>query len=76
MKTYIKRVQDQAPTGKPRDKFDKLLKFQNPNLYYGYLHIECYYFCQQCEDNFEVAESRGHKSILFAAGFLKDCILN
>ncbi len=38
--------------------------------------MECYYFCQQCEDYFEIARSLGHKCILFAAGFLKDRILN
>ncbi len=38
--------------------------------------MECYYFCQQCEDHFEVAGLLGHKRVLFAAGFLKDRILN
>ncbi len=38
--------------------------------------MECYYFCQQCEDHFKVAGLLGHKCVLFAAGFLKDCILN
>ncbi len=38
--------------------------------------MECYYFCQQCEDHFKVAGSLGHKRVPFAAGFLKDRILN
>ena len=57
IRTCIEKVQDQAPTGKARDKFDKSLKLRNLNLYYGYLHIECYYFCQQYEDHFEFAGS-------------------
>ncbi len=38
--------------------------------------MECYYFCQQCENHFEVAGSLGHKRVRFAVGFLKDRILN
>ncbi len=38
--------------------------------------MECYYICQQCEDHFEVAGFLGHKRVPFAAGFLKDRILN
>ncbi len=48
----IKRVQDQAlvtptaPAAKARDNTNRPLKSQNPDLYYGHLHMECYYFCQ------------------------------
>ncbi len=38
--------------------------------------MECYYFCQQCEDHFEVVGSLGHKRVSFATRFLKDYILN
>ncbi len=38
--------------------------------------MECYYFCQQCEDHFEVAGSLTYKRIPFVAGFLKDRIWN
>ncbi len=45
---YIERVRDQVlvvPNSKTRKKtLDRLLKSWNPNLYYGYLYIECYYF--------------------------------
>ncbi len=85
MRTCIKRVRDQAPAApaaqaapaaEARDDTDRPLKPRNPDLYYGHSHIECYYFCQQCEDYFEVARSLGHKCVPFAAGFLKDRILN
>ena len=80
MRTCIERVWDQvpiAPNGKAReDTLDRPLKPRNPDLYYGHLHIECYYFCQQCKDYFEVAGSLGHKRVPFAARFLKDCIVN
>ncbi len=88
MQTCIERVQDQAPAAlaalavpaapvaEVRDNTDKPLKSRNPDLYYGYLHMECYYFCQQCKDHFEVAGSLGHKRISFAVDFLKDHILN
>ena len=82
MWTCIKKVRDQAPAApaataaKARDVTDKPLKPRNPDLYYGNLHMECYYFCQQCKDYFEVAGSLGHKHVSFAAGFLKDRILN
>ncbi len=65
-----------APATETRNDTNRPLKLWNPNLYYGHLHMECYYFCQQCEDHFEVVRSLGHKRIPFAAGFLKDHILN
>ncbi len=85
MQTCIEKVRDQvpaapaalaAPAVEARDNTNKPLNPQNPDLYYGNLHMECYYFCQQREDYFEVAGSLGHKRIPFAAGFLKDRILN
>ncbi len=85
MRTCIERVRDQAPAApaalaapaaKARDDIDRPLNPRNPDLYYGHLHMECSYFCQQCEDDFEVAGSLGHKRVFFAAGFLKDHILN
>ncbi len=82
IRTCIERVKDQAPAAlaapatTARDNTDRLFKPQNPDIYYGNLHIECYYFYQQCEDHFKVAELLGHKRTFFAAGFLKDRILN
>ncbi len=82
MRTYIEKVQDQAPAApaaliaEAGDDTDRPLKPRNPDLYYGNSNMECYYFCQQCEEHFEVAGSLGHKRVPFAAGFLKDRILN
>ncbi len=82
MRTCIEKIRDQAPAApatlaaEVKDNTDRPLKPRNPDLYYSNLHIECYYFCQQCEDHFEVMGSLGHKLVLFIAGFLKDHILN
>ncbi len=65
-----------APAIEARDDIDRSFKPQNPDLYYSHLHIECYYFYQQYEDYYRVAELLGHKRILLTVGFLKDCILN
>ncbi len=49
--TCIKKVQNQAlaalvaPAVEVRDNINRSLKPQNPDLYYGHLHMECYYFC-------------------------------
>ncbi len=82
MRTYIKRVQDQAlaapatPAAEARDDTNRPLKPRNPDLYYGNSYLECYYFCQQCKNHYEVAGSLGHQRIPFAVGFLKDRIRN
>ncbi len=82
MQACIKKIRDQASVApaalatEARDDTDRPFKTRNLDLYYGHSHIECYYFCQQYEDHFEVTGSLGHKRIPFAAGFLKDCILN
>lgn len=51
---------------------DRLLKSQNPELYYGKLHMECNYFCQQCKDHFKTAGAKKHKRVFFATIFLKE----
>ncbi len=38
--------------------------------------MECYYFCQQYKNYFEIIRSLSHKCVPFATGFLKDRILN
>ncbi len=65
-----------APDIEARDNANRPLKSRNPDLYYGNSHIECYYFCQQYEDHFKVVGLLSHKHVLFAAGFLKNRILN
>ena len=54
-----------------RDKAsDRPLKARNLDLYYGSSHMECYYFCRQCKDQFEMPGAKGHKCVPFAASFL------
>ena len=33
--------------------------------------MDCYQFCQQCEDHFKIAGVTGPKLVLFAASFLR-----
>ena len=48
----------------------QLLKARFPNLYYRNSHLDCYRFCQQCEDHFETAGANRPNQVLFAASFL------
>ena len=53
---------------------EKPLKARSPDVYRGKSHIECYNFCQQCEDHFATAGAQGPNRIPFAASFLCDRI--
>ncbi len=50
------------------------LKAKNPDVYYGRSHMECYNFCQQCEDHFATCGATGPNRIPFATSFLRDQI--
>ena len=52
---------------KPREQ---PLKAQFLNFYYCNLHMDCYQFCQQCENHFKIAGAKKPNKILFAALFL------
>ena len=54
----------------PQDK----LKARSLNIYCEKSHMDCYNFCQQCEDYFATAGAIGPTRILFAASFLWDRI--
>ena len=54
----------------PREK----LKPCSPDVYRRKSHMECYNFCQQCEDYFANAEATGPTRIPFTASFLRDRI--
>ncbi len=56
--------------GGSRDK----LKAKTPNVYRGRSHMECYNFCQQCEDHFATCGATGPNRIPFAVFFLRDRI--
>ena len=46
------------------------LKAKVPDVYFGKLHMDCYHFCQQCEDHFETAGATGSTRTLFTISFL------
>ena len=50
---------------------ERPLKARLSDLYYEDLHIEYYWFCQQCEDHFNTARAKGSNQIPFAASFLR-----
>ncbi len=83
MQAYLEDRRNSAPAPAPapspadaREETSKRpLKARNPDLYYGNLHMECYYFGQKCEDHFHTARAKRHKRVLFAASFLKNRIV-
>lgn len=46
------------------------LKAWFPDLYFGKSHMDCYHFCQQCEDHFDTARATGPNRTPFASSFL------
>ena len=51
------------------------LKARFSDLYYGNSHLDCYRFCQQCEDHFETAGANRLNRVLFAASFLRRAMI-
>ncbi len=60
----------QASKGGSGDK----LKAKTPDVYYSRSHMECYNFCQQCEDHFATCGATGPNRIPFATSFLRERI--
>lgn len=50
---------------------EKHFKIRFWDLYYENLHIDCYRFCEQCEDLFEIAKAKRPNEIPFAGLFLR-----
>ena len=50
------------------------LKTRSPDIYRGKSYMNCYNFCQQCEDYFATARVTRPTRILFTASFLRDRI--
>ncbi len=67
---YLLQTFLQASKGGSGDK----LKITTPDVYHGRSHMECYNFCQQCEDHFATCGAIGPKQIPFTASFLRDQI--
>ena len=83
MQAYMEDRRNSAPAPVPaplagfrEDVSNRPLKTRNLDLYYGNSHMECYHFCQQCEDHFETVGAKGHKRVPFATSFLKYRILH
>ena len=66
MKVFMETAQAQALT----ELCECPLKARTPETYWGKSHMECYHFCQQCEDHFETSGATGMNCIPFAASFL------
>ena len=50
------------------------LKARSLETYSGKSHMDCYHFCQQCENHFETSGATGMNCIPFAASFLRGTI--
>ena len=68
MKAYLKTNQGprQLLTGHKQS-----FKAKIPEVYYGKLYIDCYHFCQQYKDYFEIIGAIGTNQTLFAASFFR-----
>ena len=68
MKAYLES--NQRPSQPPEER-ERPLKAKVPDVYYGKLHMDCYHFCQQCEDHFETSRATETNQTPFAASFLR-----
>ena len=67
MKVFMETTQAQAQAlAEPRER---PLKARTPETYSGKSHIDCYYFCQQCEDYFKTSGTTGMNHTPFTATF-------
>ena len=66
IKAYLKSNQGLR---QPPMEHEQPLKAKIPEMYYGKSNIDCYHFCQQCEDHFKTAGATGTNRTLFAAFF-------
>ena len=66
IKVFMETVQAQAQA-EPRER---PLKARSPETYSGKSYMDCYHFCQQCEDHFETSGATGMNCTPFAASFL------
>ena len=66
MRAYLELNEEPKQPPAEREQF---LKGKVPEVYYIKLHMDCYHFCQQCEDYFEIARATGAKRTPFVAFF-------
>ena len=67
MRAYLES--NQGPRQPPAER-EQSLKAKVPEVYYGKSYMDCYHFCQQCEDHFETAGATRTNRTPFAASFL------
>ena len=68
IKVFIETTQAQNQEQLESQK--QLLKVKTPETYSKKIYIDCYYFCQQYEDYFEILDAKGMNCTSFAAIFL------
>ena len=72
MKVFIETTQAQAQALAESQK--QPLKARSLETYSRKSHIDCYHFCQQCEDYFKTSGATGMNRTPFAASFLRGTI--
>ena len=72
MKAFVESTQ--AWNQKQVEPWEQLLKARFLEIYSGKSHINCYHFCQQCEDHFKTSGATKMNYTLFAASFLRGTI--
>ena len=73
MKVYLE-AQMPGQTEVDLESCKQPFKARFPDLYYGNLYMDCYQFCQECEDDFKTAAAKRPNRILFAALFLRGLV--
>ena len=68
MKVFMETMQAQAQA--LAEPWERPLKARSPKIYSGKSHMDCYYFCQQCEDYFEISGATRMNCTPFTAIFL------
>ena len=72
MKVFMESTQ--AQTQALAEPWERSFKARTPETYWGKSHMQCYHFCQQCEDHFETSGSTRMNRTPFAASFLRGFI--
>ena len=72
MKAYLESNQGPKQPLKERKQH---LKAKVPDVYYDKLHMDCYHFCQQCEDHFETSQATRTNWTPFAVFFLCEILV-
>ena len=75
IKVYLENQNQARPPAPIQGEFrEQSLKARFPDFYHRNSHLDCYRFCQQCEDHFETAGANGSNRISFPASFLRGAV--